>query len=487
MKTMKQLNELLLKCQVKEISGDTSGEISDIAMDSRVIRDGSLFIAVKGTHVDGHEFIQQAVEKGARAVVCEEIPSSVSENVTYILVDDSAESLGYIASAFYDFPSEKLILTGITGTNGKTTVATLLYEVFRSLGYKTGLLSTVVNKINENIIPSTHTTPDQISVNRLLSLMVEEGCTHCFMEVSSHAIDQKRISGLDFNTGVFTNLTHDHLDYHKDFKSYRDAKKKFFDSLPASAIAISNADDPNGSVMLQNTKARKVFYALRKPVEIKGVIIENSMEGLQLKIGRNEVHFHLRGKFNAYNLLGIYGVCMFLGLDEQTSLTAMSNLRHVDGRFHPVANERNIYAFVDYAHTPDAIENVLKTLDELRSRNETLFVIVGAGGNRDRLKRPVMAAIAARFADRLILTSDNPRDEEPQFILDEMKKGLDSVQLSHTMIIQDRYEAIKTACLMAKQGDIILVAGKGHETYQEIKGVRYPFDDKKVLSELLKM
>jgi len=482
---MRTLNHIINETEVIEIHGSSSIEVSAVSMDSRYIEKGSLFVAVKGETVDGHQFINQAINNGAAAVVCEQLPESLTPGICYVEVPETSSALGHIASAFYGFPSRKLKLVGITGTNGKTTTASLLHETFRTLGFQVGLLSTVTNKINDECIPSTHTTPDQITLNRLLSQMVEHGCSYCFMEVSSHAVVQNRIAALEFAGGVFTNLTHDHLDYHKDFKSYRDAKKLFFDRLPTTAFALSNADDPNGHIMLQNTLASKSYYSLRKPAEVKGIILENSMDGILMKIGRQEIHLQLRGKFNAYNCLAIFGVAKLLGQDESEVLPAMSQLKQVDGRFHPIENIKGIHAIVDYAHTPDAIENVLKTLDELRTRNETLFVVVGAGGNRDKTKRPVMAAIAARFADRLILTSDNPRNENPSEIIEDMKKGLDTFQLTRTLVIQDRLEAIKTACFMAEKDDIILVAGKGHETYQEIQGVKHPFDDKQILFTIL--
>jgi UDP-N-acetylmuramoyl-L-alanyl-D-glutamate--2,6-diaminopimelate ligase len=482
---MKALNHIISDLEVLEFHGNSSVEVNYLSMDSRNIEPDTLFVAVRGVTVDGHHFINQSIDKGATVIVCEDFPELLRRDICYIKVHETSSALGYIASAYYGYPSQKLKLVGITGTNGKTTTASLLHETFRSLGFQVGLLSTVNNKVNDDCIPSTHTTPDQITLNSLLAQMVDQGCSHCFMEVSSHAVVQNRISALVFAGGVFTNITHDHLDYHKDFKSYRDVKKRFFDQLPATAFALSNADDPNGNIMLQNTRASKSYYSLRKPAEIKGVILENSMDGLLMRIGRQEIHLQLRGKFNAYNILAIFGTAKLLGQDEMEVLPVMSQLKHVDGRFHPIKNKKGVHAYVDYAHTPDAIENVMKTLDELRTRNETLFVVVGAGGNRDKTKRPVMAAIAARFADRLILTSDNPRNENPLVIIEEMKKGLDTFQLTRTLVIQDRKEAIKAACFMAEKGDIILVAGKGHETYQEIDGVKHPFDDKQILFEIL--
>ncbi len=484
---MKKLIDIIKDISVNQIIGDSSVQIEHIAIDSREVRTGSLFIAVKGTVSDGHDFISNSVEKGCVAVVCNELPQQCGDNVTYVLTSDTSSASGYISSAFYNYPSHHLQVIGVTGTNGKTTIATQLFKLFQHMGYRAGLLSTIKNCIHNEEIEATHTTPDPLNLNRLMAQMVFENCTHCFMEVSSHALAQNRVAGIRFAGGVFTNLTHDHLDYHKDFKSYLSAKKKFFDLLNEEAFAISNADDPNGTIMLQNTKAEKLYYSLRKPADFKGVVIENSMEGLQMKIGRNEVHFQLRGRFNAYNLLAVFGVAVKSGFEDQEVLAAMSNLKHVDGRFHLIENTRGIYAVLDYAHTPDALDNVLKSIEELRTRNETLFVVVGAGGNRDKTKRPLMASIAARYANKLILTSDNPRFENPQDIINDMKKGLDAFQMSHTLVIQDRYEAIKTACMMAVQADIILVAGKGHETYQEVNGVKHQFDDGKLLYEFLNM
>lgn len=482
---MKKLNELIKEVEIVSIHGSADVNISDVCMDSRLVSQNSLFVAICGYTVDGHQYIKQAVENKAFAVVCMKLPDEIHDDVTYIVVRDSSVALGQIASAFYNHPSKQIILVGITGTNGKTTIATLLFHLFKLLGYKTGLLSTVTNFIHDREVPATHTTPDQITLNKLLAEMVAEGCKYCFMEVSSHAVVQNRIAGVEFAGGVFTNLTHDHLDFHKDFKLYRDAKKRFFDGLPSQAFALSNSDDANGSVMLQNTSARKYYYSLRKPAQFKGNVIENTMDGLHMRINRYDVHLKLCGKFNAYNALAIFGTAVLLQQDEEMILSILSNLKQVDGRFHMIENTKGIYAIVDYAHTPDAVENVLRTINELRSRDEKLFVVIGAGGNRDKSKRPVMAAIAARHADVLILTSDNPRSENPIDIIDDMKSGLDAEQIQSTLSIVDRKEAIRTAVMMAQKGDIILVAGKGHETYQEINGNRLPFDDKKILSELL--
>jgi UDP-N-acetylmuramoyl-L-alanyl-D-glutamate--2,6-diaminopimelate ligase len=482
---MKTLEELILNIEIDSVYGRTDVKIFDLTMDSRSVVSGSLFVALRGETVNGHNFINNSIEKGAVAVICEVLPEKLNKEVAYICVKDSSLALGKLASAFFDHPSEKLILTGVTGTNGKTTTATLLHQTFRNMGFASGLFSTVANYINEERINATHTTPDPVSLNRIMKSMVDQGCEYCFMEVSSHAVVQNRIAGLHFAGAIFTNLTHDHLDYHGDFKSYRDAKKKFFDELNTDAFALSNADDPNGTFMLQNTKAERFFYSLKKLSDFKGVVIENSMDGLQMRIGKHDVHFHLRGRFNAQNLLAIYGAAIKLGLDEMQLLQAMSALMHVDGRFHIIENTKGVYAIVDYAHTPDALENVLSTISELRTGNETLYVVAGAGGNRDKTKRPLMASVSAHYADRLILTSDNPRNEVAADILEDMKSGLDGMQLTKTLVIEDRREAIRTACMMSMSGDIILVAGKGHETFQEIQGVKYPFDDAKVLFEQL--
>jgi UDP-N-acetylmuramoyl-L-alanyl-D-glutamate--2,6-diaminopimelate ligase len=482
---MKTLRDILLDVDHKKIIGDLDVVVNNISMDSRSVKPNDVFVAIKGTQLDGEQFIDKAIDKGATAVVCSTIPTQTHKHITYIEVNNTSEALGVIASAFYGHPSQKLSLIGITGTNGKTTTVTLLYNVFKDLGHRVGLISTVRNYIHHKAYPSTHTTPDQIELNRLLSEMVDEGCNYCFMEVSSHAIDQKRIHGIHFAGGVFTNLTHDHLDYHKSFAAYRDVKKQFFDGLDKNAFAISNADDPNGFVMLQNCNAKKHMFSLKKLCDYKAIVLSSGLDGLHMRIGSNDIHFLLSGRFNAYNLLAVFGVAMCLDMEEQEVLQAMSMAKHVDGRFEIIQNNKGVYAIVDYAHTPDAIENVTKTIDELRTRNEDFYVVIGAGGNRDKAKRPIMAAIAARYADKLILTSDNPRNEKPEDIINDMMSGLDAYQKSTTLSIVDRFEAIKTACVISRKGDIVLVAGKGHETYQEIGGVKHSFDDVAIIKQLL--
>jgi UDP-N-acetylmuramoyl-L-alanyl-D-glutamate--2,6-diaminopimelate ligase len=419
--------------------------------------------------------------------VCEKLPGVINEAVTYVTVKDSAQALGIIASNFYGNPSEKVKLTGVTGTNGKTTTATLLYQLFTKLGYTVGLISTVENRIAEKIIPATHTTPDPIQLNDLLKKMVEQGCSHVFMEVSSHAVDQERIAGIKFIGAIFTNITHDHLDYHKTFENYIKAKKKFFDELPPEAFALVNADDKRGMVMLQNTKATKYSFGLKKMVDFKGKIITNSIEGLEIEIGGKNVWFQMIGDFNAYNLLGVYGAAVLLGEDADEVLTQLSSLRGAPGRFELVMPGSKIIAIVDYAHTPDALKNVLETIAQFRTGNEQVITVVGCGGNRDKTKRPLMASIACRLSDKVVLTSDNPRDEDPMEIIREMQTGVTPSEPRKTLVMADREEAVKTACMMAKENDIILVAGKGHEDYQEIKGVKYPFDDRKVVERMLKM
>jgi UDP-N-acetylmuramoyl-L-alanyl-D-glutamate--2,6-diaminopimelate ligase len=482
---VKKLKDILYKAGLVKVSGNTDVEITDIALDSRKVTPGSLFVAIKGTLSDGHLFITSAVADGAQAIVCEEIPEHPATGVTYIKVTDSSEALGIIAANYFDNPSAGLKLVGVTGTNGKTTIATLLHRLFRELGHHAGLLSTVRNLIDDEIIPATHTTPDAIELNALLRRMVDCGCTHCFIEVSSHAVVQNRIAGLTFSGGIFTNLTHDHLDFHKTFDAYLKAKKQFFDGLPATAFALSNADDKNGKVMLQNTRAARKVYSLRSMADFKCRIIENQFEGLQLEIAGTEVWCRLVGTFNAYNLLAIYATAILLGEDPIEVLTIISRLEPAEGRFEAIRSDSGIIAIVDYAHTPDALLNVLDTLAEIRNGQAKIITVVGAGGNRDNTKRPVMARIAAEKSDRVILTSDNPRSEDPDEILSQMQAGLSITDKKKVLTIPSRLEAIRTACALAQPGDIVLVAGKGHEKYQEINGVKHPFDDKQILNSIL--
>ena len=453
----------------------------DLQFDSRKCTDGSVFFAVRGTQVDGHDYIVKAIENGAKAVVCEHLPETQTESVKYHVVDNSAQALGLAASAYYGNPSEKLHLVGVTGTNGKTTIATLLYRLFTDAGYMCGLLSTIENIIGTKVVPSTHTTGDQLELNALLSQMVDAGCEYAFMEVSSHSIDQDRIAGLHFDGGIFTNLTQDHLDYHKTLANYRDAKKKFFDNLPATAFALTNIDDKNGMVMLQNTKAKKATYSLKHDADFKGLVMESYFDGMELKINGKAVSTYLVGRFNAYNLLAIYGAATLLGMPEEEVLQEVSKLHSASGRFQMVNSKDGIVGIVDYAHTPDALENVLSTINEIRTHNETLITVAGAGGNRDSDKRPKMAAAAVKLSDRLIITSDNPRFEEPEEIIRQMKAGVPGECYNKVLCITDRREAIRTAVALAKKGDIILVAGKGHETYQDVKGVKHHFDDREEL------
>lgn len=483
---MKLLKDILYKAGLENITGSTNIAITMLTTDSRQAKNYSLFVAVKGTNIDGHLFIKQAIANGAIAIVCETMPEELDKRVTYVKVKNSSYALGIIASNFYDNPSEKLSLVGVTGTNGKTTVATLLYRLFSSFGYKVGLLSTVVNKINTVNIPATHTTPDAITLNSLLSQMVQADCKYCFMEVSSHAIDQNRIAGLRFTGAIFTNITHDHLDYHKTFDNYLKAKQGLFNNLPANAFALINSDDKNGKIIVQNSKARRWTYGLKGLADFKGKIIENQLGGLLLNIDNREILTRLIGSFNAYNLLAVYGAAVLLNENKLDVLTGLSALEPVEGRFQYVKTGNNITGVVDYAHTPDALEIILKNIRDIRTGNETVITIVGCGGDRDRAKRPLMAKIACSMSDKVILTSDNPRSEKPEDIIEEMKKGLDAADAKKTISITDRKEAIRTACIMAKPGDIILLAGKGHEKYQEINGVKHPFDDMKILTESLK-
>jgi UDP-N-acetylmuramoyl-L-alanyl-D-glutamate--2,6-diaminopimelate ligase len=482
---MKKLTYIIENLSVETIVGTTDVVVSELCFDSREVKSGSCFFAINGTHADGHSFIDSVVEKGAAAVVCEVLPKKLSENVTYIQVKSSSYALGICVTNFYGNPSEKLKLVGITGTNGKTTTVMLLHELFLKLGYKVGLLSTIENKIDHRVLPATHTTPDAIRLNKILSDMVDEGCTHAFMEVSSHAIVQHRIAGLRFNGAVFSNITHDHLDYHKTFDAYLKAKKTFFDELPKTAFALSNIDDRNGEVMMQNTVAKKHTYALKSMADFRCKIIENSFTGLHLLINQSDVYCRLVGSFNAYNFLAIYATAILLGENSQDVLAIMSNLQTAEGRFDIIKSANGIVGIVDYAHTPDALENVLSTIANVRKGNETLITVVGCGGDRDKSKRPIMAKIACKMSDKVILTSDNPRTEDSKSILDQMNEGVEQRDKSRVLTILDREEAIRTACMLARSGDIVLVAGKGHEKYQEINGVQHHFDDKEKLSNEL--
>lgn len=482
---MKKVNDILKECKVLEIIGDENRMVSSLTFDSRKCSAEKAFFAIKGTQVDGHDFIEKAIAQGCKVVVCEKMPAVVNDDVSYYVVNDSAESLGYAAAEFYGRPSEKLRLVGVTGTNGKTTIATLLYRLFFNAGYPCGLLSTIENRINNIVVPSTHTTGDQLQINEMLARMVEAGCEYVFMEVSSHAVDQKRIKGLRFEGGIFTNLTHDHLDYHKTVAAYRDAKKKFFDELPSAAFALTNLDDKNGMVMLQNTKATKKTYSLRTDADFKGVVMESYFDGMEMKINRNNVSTFLVGKFNASNLLAIYGAASLLGMNDNDLLKEISKLQSASGRFQIVNSQSGIVGIVDYAHTPDALKNVLDTINEIRTHNETLVTVVGAGGNRDASKRPEMAEVAVTRSDRVIITSDNPRFEDPEEIIKQMRAGVSGEYYNKVLSITDRREAIRTAAALAKKGDIILVAGKGHEDYQEIKGVRHHFDDVEELTKVI--
>lgn len=484
---MAELKDIVYKVSLTSSYGDMHVEVSNLCFDSRKVVPGTLFVAVRGTQSDGHAYIEKAVAAGAVAIVCEKLPEMISETVTYVTVKSSAHALGVMAANFHDNPSEKLKLTGITGTNGKTTTATLLFQLFTKLGYAVGLISTVENRINDTIVPSTHTTPDPIQLNELLQRMVVAGCAHVFMEVSSHAVDQERIAGLKFAGAIFTNITHDHLDYHKTFENYIKAKKKYFDDLNSDAFALVNADDKRGMVMLQNTRAAKHTFGLKKMVDFKGKIITNSIEGLELEVGGKNVWFKMIGDFNAYNLLGVYGAAVLLGEDSEEVLTQLSSLKGAPGRFELVMPGSKFTAIVDYAHTPDALKNVLETIAQFRTGTEQVITVVGCGGNRDKTKRPLMASIACRFSDKVVLTSDNPRNEDPMEIIREMQTGVTPTETRKTLVMSDREEAIKTACMMAKDRDIILVAGKGHEDYQEIKGVKYPFDDREVVTRMIKL
>ena len=479
------LEELIKGLKTVSVCGQTDIEITGVNIDSRRIKEGHLFIAQRGTQVDGHKFIPKAIELGAKAVLCEVLPEEKAEGVTYVQVESTEDVAGKVATIFYGDPSRKLKLVGVTGTNGKTTIATLLYNMFRKLGYKCGLLSTVCNYIEDEAVPADHTTPDPIELNYLLSRMVDAGCQYAFMECSSHAIAQKRIGGLDFAGGLFTNLTRDHLDYHKTFENYRNAKKAFFDQLPKTAFAITNADDKNGMVMVQNTKATVKTYSTRTMADFKAKILECHFGGMYLEIDGREVGVQFIGKFNVSNLLAVYGAAVMLGEKPENVLLVMSTLKSVSGRLDPIQSPEGYTAIVDYAHTPDALENVLNAIHEVLEGKGHVITVCGAGGNRDKGKRPLMAQEAVKQSDKVIITSDNPRFEEPQDIINDMLAGLTPQQMKKTLSIVDRKEAIRTACMMAEPGDVILVAGKGHENYQEIKGVKHHFDDKEVLREIM--
>ena len=479
------LQQLIKVLDKPEIKGNVSVEISGIQSDSRKVESGCLFVAVRGTAVDGHKFVASAIEKGAVTIVCEEIPEGLEGKCTFVLVKDSAVALGKLIAQWYDNPSDKLILVGVTGTNGKTTIATLLYNMFRKMGHKVGLISTVCNYIDAEAVPTEHTTPDPLTLHALMDRMVDAGCEYAFMEVSSHAIDQKRISGLSFNGGIFTNLTRDHLDYHKTVENYLKAKKKFFDDLPASAFALTNLDDKSGMVMLQNTKAKKLTYSLRTLADFKGKILESHFDGTELLINNREVSVQFVGRFNAYNLLAVYGAAVALGKEPEEILITLSTLHSVAGRFETIRSPKGFTVIVDYAHTPDALTNVLNGIHEVLDGNGKVITVVGCGGNRDKGKRPMMAKEAVRLSDQVILTSDNPRFEEPDSIIEDMVAGLSTADMDKTLCITDRKQAIKTAITLAQKGDVVLVAGKGHEDYQEVKGIKHHFDDRETVRLLI--
>lgn len=482
------LQDILYKVSIRSVKGNTNTAINDLQIDSRKVKSGSCFIAVKGSAVDAHQFIETAVANGAAAIVCEVMPETINEQVVYIQVENSAVAAGYISHNFYGEPSLKLKLVGVTGTNGKTTIATLLWKLFSALGYKCGLISTVQNQIGDQVVSATHTTPDAISVNKLMKQMLDASCEYVFMECSSHAIHQHRIAGLHFAGALFSNITHDHLDYHKTFDEYIRVKKSWFDGLPSSAFAISNMDDKRGLVMLQNTAAKKYYYSLKTMADFKGKILENSLTGLHMTVNDQEVFFRLIGEFNAYNLLAVYGAAICLGKDKQQVLQTLSSLSGAEGRFdYTVSKNDKIVGIVDYAHTPDALLNVLATIKNLRQGHEQVITVVGCGGDRDKTKRPIMAEVACEYSDRVIFTSDNPRSEEALDILKDMEAGVPVVARKKYISISDRREAIKTAISLAQKDDIVLIAGKGHEKYQEIKGVKHDFDDKSVLKEIFEL
>ncbi len=482
---MSILKDILYKVSIEAVQGSTDITINNIEFDSRKIQENDVFVAIRGTVSNGHDFIEKAINLGASTIVCDTFPEIIVSGITYVKVKDTNSALAFMSANYYDNPSTKLKLVGVTGTNGKTTIASLLYQLFKKAGYKVGLLSTVKIMVDEFEHKATHTTPDSLTINYFLNEMITMGCEFCFMEVSSHGVHQKRTEGLLFAGGVFTNLSHDHLDYHETFVEYRDVKKQFFDNLPKTAFAITNLDDKNGLVMLQNTFAKKCTYALKSYADYKAQILENQLSGLLLKINENDVWVKLIGTFNAYNLLAIYGVAVELGLEKLEVLRLLSELESVSGRFQFIVSNEKITAIVDYAHTPDALENVLKTINDIRTKNEQLITVVGCGGDRDKTKRPIMADIGSSLSDKLIITSDNPRTENPYDIINEMEKGVQPIHFKKTISIEDRKQAIKTACQLANANDIILIAGKGHETYQEINGVRHDFDDMKIVKEFL--
>lgn len=480
------LKNILYKVTINAVVGNTSVDVNAIAFDSRNINKGDLFVAISGYEVDGHDYIDVAIKNGAIAVICEKLPKKLAKNITYIEVDSSSKALAIIASNYYDSPSENLKLVGVTGTNGKTTVASLLYQLFKKAGYKVGLLSTVKILVDNKTYSATHTTPDSLTINKYLKEMNDAGVEFCFMEVSSHGIHQNRTEGLCFEGGIFTNLSHDHLDYHNTFAEYRDVKKSFFDELPQSAFALVNVDDKNGLVMLQNTKARKSTYALKSYADYKAQILENQFGGLLLKVNDSEVWTKLIGNFNAYNVLAIFATAELLGLEKDEILRLISELESVSGRFQYLISDEKITAIIDYAHTPDALKNVLETINAIRTKNEELITVVGCGGDRDKTKRPKMGHIASALSTKVIFTSDNPRSEVPETIIEDIEKGVEPQNFKKTLSITNRKQAIKTACQLAEPNDIILIAGKGHETYQEIKGERFDFDDYKIVQEFLK-
>ena len=483
---MTELKDILYKVTINAVVGSTSVKVNAVDFDSRKISKNDVFVAIKGSVADGHKFIDVAINNGAVAIICEELPINLQDGITYIQVESASQALAFMASNYYENPSENLKLVGVTGTNGKTTVATLLYQLFKKAGYKVGLLSTVKIMVDDKEYKATHTTPDSLTINKFLSLMNDEGVEFCFMEVSSHGIHQNRTEGLKFEGGIFTNLSHDHLDYHDTFAEYRDVKKSFFDNLPKDAFALVNIDDKNGLVMLQNTKARKITYALKTYADYKAQILENQLGGLLLKVNESEVWTRLIGNFNAYNILAIYATAELLGLEKVENLRLISELESVSGRFQYLISDEKITAIVDYAHTPDALQNVLETINSIRTKNEELITVVGCGGDRDKTKRPKMGHIASTLSTKVIFTSDNPRSEVPETIIEEIEKGVEPQNFKKIVSIVDRRQAIKTACQLAQPNDIILIAGKGHETYQEIKGERFDFDDYKIVQELLK-